>query len=93
MLAFETKWRKNKVTKDHGDEGDAFVTKCRKNKVTKKQTLLTEIKIVEGSSASHYFFDIVELVQGFDRCKVVDVEAKYLVAYLREHGVVELEET
>ena len=28
-------WVINKVTRDHGDEGDAFVTKWRKNKVTK----------------------------------------------------------
>ena len=36
--------------------------------------------------------DFVELVQRLNRCKVVDVQADYLVAYLRQYRVVELEE-
>ena len=36
--------------------------------------------------------DFVELVQCFNGCKVVDVQAYDFVAYLRQYRVVELEE-
>ena len=35
--------------------------------------------------------DVVELVQGLDRREVVDINGEDLVAYLAQHGVVELE--
>lgn len=42
--------------------------------------------------ALEYLLDFVELVERLDGRKVVDVEPQYLVADLREHRVVELEE-
>lgn len=36
--------------------------------------------------------DVVELVEGFEGGEVVDINAQYLITYLAEDGVVELEE-
>ena len=45
------------------------------------------------SFSRQYFLDIVELVESFHRRKVVYICMQYLVAYLTQHRVVELEET
>ena len=42
--------------------------------------------------AGDYGADVVEFGKCFERGEVVDVYAKYLVAHLFEHGVVEFEE-
>ena len=42
--------------------------------------------------SGYYLLYLVELVQGLDRRKIVDVEVQNLVANLRQDGVVELEE-
>ena len=51
------------------------------------------ITVFQLSFSSQYFLDIVELVEGFHRRKVVYICMQYLVAYLTQHRVVELEET
>src|SRR3712207_1068522 len=43
-------------------------------------------------SSFQYFLDVVELVEGLDGGKPVDVELKNLVTNLGQHGVIELEE-
>ena len=40
-----------------------------------------------------YPLDVIQLVQRFERCQVVHIQVQYLVAYLAQHRVVELEET
>ena len=47
---------------------------------------------LQGLFPIEYSLDVVELVECVHRREVVDVEMQYLVADLREHGVVELEE-
>jgi hypothetical protein len=47
---------------------------------------------VSAFAAFEYLFDVVELVEGFHRSEVVDIEMKQFVAYLCEDRVVELEE-
>lgn len=50
------------------------------------------VAIVNGKQpllSAYDFLDVVQLVQGFDGRKVVDVEAENLIANLREHRVVE----
>ena len=51
------------------------------------------ITVIQLSFSSQYFLDIVELVEGFHRRKIVYICMQYLVAYLTQHRVVELEET
>ena len=43
--------------------------------------------------SGEYLTDIVELREGLHRREIVDVDAYDFVSYLREHGVVKLEET
>ena len=44
------------------------------------------------SLSPHYLLYLIELVEGLERCEVVDIDAEYLVAHLAEYGVVELED-
>ena len=41
----------------------------------------------------HDALDVIELIQGFEGSKAVDVQVKDFVTYLSQYGVVELEET
>ena len=83
----------------HCSKGCEAMFMKRQNKApwAMKQCCLIERTVLlnrnsRGLLSTDYFFDVVEFVQGFDRRQVVNVEAQDFVAYLHEHGVVELEE-